>query len=986
MDDILTSDNYKEKKELVDINSGIEGTYSLTVPQKLNRNFNNPNTYIPRQLIFHKTGAGKTCTAVSIAEGFINYRNQNNLDYLVYFIGPGITRDIFIETLLGSCGNIANGRAPEEDNKYISNEDKEKLFQMSKKKSEKDVKEYRAFRKEKVFNKIYQAGYRIKSYQKIINETIDNFDNCVIIIDEVHNLLNQNNYYKFIKEVLEHSKNTRVILLTATPMYNSPKDIVDIINLLYKKNEEVSKADLFNQDGSLKEGSLGKIQDKLKGIVSYIPEQNQESREGFPMRIDIGKPLTVSETTLKTRIVRVPMSQVQFNVYKLLYNGLVTPDIRSIVNIVFPPSSSSKLGIYSDIENTLNLQTNEYKERYDVNVVKMKELEIEGGIFNLKNLHKYSGKYAECIRTIIEECYDGPNFIYSTRVHGWGIKMIGQILKENGFTEYDTLDNEYVRDYQTFKLVKKGPKVISAKYVLIHQDIDQDKRKEIIDLFNSIENRDGRLIKIIIGSQLTKESVTLKRVNYLHIFGYQDNFARLAQIIGRVVRYKSHDDVPNKVVYVRKYVSSLPYGETDFNPVLSANADPIVKKYAHKYSMEEIEYIRDELNYNIIEKIRDAISEISIENTIDYDKSVKKDSSTYFFYKEFEKYDIKQYIKQIFKKNIFISQENLVNNLNMYTEDMVIYTVNDMIKSSDLVINETGIEGYIIKLNDTFWFQPKGISNFSIDFNTRKFGTTSKSKDITDLVIEYNNNKDKTPDLNELLKTLEEAKTEAEFIDYISILDIDSRVLLVEKALIEYNKSASKKDKSIEPIYYSILKYYKNYLIDENELDEDFNNSNRDEYFTSMGVRDTIDPKKKLIGHNVDNYPKILVNGKFKKTTFDELGIEKKKFKNYKDNDIIVGYMDKNNKGEIVFKLRQTGYAAQKDKRLNPRGFVCGQTNDKNILLKIMSDLGMSVTSKDKKDKKIVDFCDEIQQELIKRQIEPGNKLRWYKDYRPDQN
>jgi Tol biopolymer transport system component len=48
------------------------------------------------------------------------------------------------------------------------------------------------------------------------------------------------------------------------------------------------------------------------------------------------------------KLLRAPMSPVQYATYKENYNGLMTSNIRSIINIVFPE------GIYTDIEKTIN--------------------------------------------------------------------------------------------------------------------------------------------------------------------------------------------------------------------------------------------------------------------------------------------------------------------------------------------------------------------------------------------------------------------------------------------------------------------------------------------------------------------------------------------------------------------------------------------------------------------------------------------------------
>jgi hypothetical protein len=947
------------KKELVSAYNANKITiddYGLENYQKLNRNYNNPNTYVPRHIIFHRTGAGKTCTAVQIAEQFINYRNINHIsDLLVYVIGNKISHDNFISEVTNECGNIANDKDPYADNKYISNEDKAILIKLSLDKSEKGIKEFRSFRKKKLYVRLSQAGYRFFSYQKIINSTVSNFNNSVVIIDEAHNLLNKNKYYDFVKSILEVSINTRIILLSATPMYNEPDDIVEFINILFKKDQELKHSDIFSSKSVLRPDGIKKIKEKLKGIVSYVGLT--EKSADFPVRVDIGKALPSVELDgisykPTTKLIRVQMSALQLKEYTALYNGLMTHDIRFITNLVFPE------GIYRDLEVSIASASNDYKKKYGINYNKR----FTGTALKVQNLVKYSPKYAKCISDLIDECYDGQNFIYNTFVHGSGIRLIGDVLRENGFTEYEHDTPEKYRSYKTFKYTTTD---IPAKYVLLHQDITPDKRKEIENTFNSKENIDGKLIKIIIGSQLTKESINLKRIRYVHILNYQENFSRMNQIIGRAIRYGSHADVADKHVYIRRYVSSI-----GLHSPQETKSTPKSAESQKSLSAEELEYVKDEKNYEIIKKIENAISSISIESML---SASTKDTSTYFFYRDHEVFDIKILIKKFFTVDVIIDKESLYEYLFNYDNDIVTYAINTMIKNVEPVTNENGIKGKIVKIGSNYLFQPFELDNPYIDYNSRKYGngTIMQSKDITNIVIEYNEEKGKSPDIAGILKTLDSTVDTDQFILELSTLSFNIRIALVEKSIIEYLHTKKK----IEPVYYRILRYFKNYLIDENMLSTDLNNSNHDDYFTSLTFSE-IDPKKKFIGHFVDSIPRIY-NGKAFEQSPDFFN--KKKSKTLKNNDFIIGYMDKTKSGDIVFKLKYTQQDSIHDRRMISRGFVCDQINDKSVIYKIMDKLGIERTAK---EEKIETYCEMIHKDLINKQLADKKGIRWFSDYK----
>jgi hypothetical protein len=85
-----------------------------------------------------------------------------------------------------------------------------------------------------------------------------------------------------INKVLTYSQNMRVILLTATPMYDRPQDIVPLLNylLLNDKRPSVSERDIFEPEGTLKD--RGRLVDVSRGYVSYVRGNDPNN---FPLRL-----------------------------------------------------------------------------------------------------------------------------------------------------------------------------------------------------------------------------------------------------------------------------------------------------------------------------------------------------------------------------------------------------------------------------------------------------------------------------------------------------------------------------------------------------------------------------------------------------------------------------------------------------------------------------------------------------------------------------
>ena len=61
--------------------------HKLQKQQTFLKNYINPITHYKNLLIFHGTGAGKTCSAISIAENHLNYDNTKK----VILLAPGDT-------------------------------------------------------------------------------------------------------------------------------------------------------------------------------------------------------------------------------------------------------------------------------------------------------------------------------------------------------------------------------------------------------------------------------------------------------------------------------------------------------------------------------------------------------------------------------------------------------------------------------------------------------------------------------------------------------------------------------------------------------------------------------------------------------------------------------------------------------------------------------------------------------------------------------
>jgi superfamily II DNA or RNA helicase len=454
-------------------------------------------------LVYHKIGAGKTCTAITIAEQF---KHKMNLVVVL----PAALIGNFKDELRGQCGN------------YLTNDEREELKNLSPK-----DEQYKLILKEA--DKRIEEYYTIYSYHKFVELCENNkikLKKTLLIIDEIQNMISENGpFYTNLKKVIDKSDSkTRIILLSATPMFDKPDEIALTLNLLKGPNEIPIGQDFYSsfvkqsKDGEeIKYDVINK--DKfakfLQNKISYYRGAQPQS---FPKTI--------------FNVVRCKMEPFQYKSYrtimdeetkgnfmgndilKLPTNFMLGP--RMISNIAFPNKKIGERGFAS----------------------------LVGANLKKHNILKFSKKFYKILNKINKA--EGPTFIYSNFKELGGIKALVQYLEYHGY-----------KNYKDFGVGKK-------RYAIWSGDEHHHVKEEIKHMFNKKENADGSKIKIILGSPSIKEGVSLLRVSQVHILEPYWNMSRILQIIGRAVRFCSHKDLPaaRRQVEVFLYLSVYPGEKT----------------------------------------------------------------------------------------------------------------------------------------------------------------------------------------------------------------------------------------------------------------------------------------------------------------------------------------------------------------------------------------------------------------------------------------
>ena len=343
-------DNTKSVEEEAEVlcNAQIE----LAPNQQFVRNFLSVETPYNSLLLYHGLGTGKTCSAISVAEEMRDYMKQMGItQQIIVIASPNVQENfrlqLFDERELREIEpGVWNIRACT-GNKFIKEINPMNMKGLTRDKIIKQIRRlisshylffgYNEFanyarthassigisQDDAVIQEVRRktgtaaAGTAAASFKKgrksaadiakaaemetLAIETLSVtklrklFANTLIIIDEVHNIrITDDNRDKRVAKILfqivQKVNNVRLLLLSGTPMYNSYKEIVWLINLmnLNDRRATIDIADVFDERGNFRldtEGrEIGKdlLIRKATGYVSFVRGENPYT---FPYRI-----------------------------------------------------------------------------------------------------------------------------------------------------------------------------------------------------------------------------------------------------------------------------------------------------------------------------------------------------------------------------------------------------------------------------------------------------------------------------------------------------------------------------------------------------------------------------------------------------------------------------------------------------------------------------------------------------------------------------
>lgn len=522
--------------------------------QKIVQRFLSPFTTFDRILLMWEMGSGKTCAAVSIAEG------------------------VFAQPELGINSAIYLARSDDLYKKFkiaLAEECTAGIYLPPGPKSKYSEKSWVNLRSRRISKR-----YQTETFETFVTHSIANlsadalrrkFSNKVFILDEIHNLkdtgqaetrqkkgktqkITTAKIYNGLLRLFEAVENVKIVFLSGTPMTNNAEEIGAIMQLLTGDRSIPTRGDFVaefmatNENGILevREDKLPELQQIFRGRVSYlrapsIPTEFRGERIG-----DLQHFLVSPD----------PASEHQLRSYTQAYakdTGRNLPDVdteegaqleasgifnasRQAALMVYPDGSWGRQGFEKYIKGSDSLFT---------------------GKPTVEDVYRLSSKYGTILRQLLD-MREGriprrKMFIFCKYLEGSGLLAFGEILSKFGWKRASSTAGTN-GDYFA---------IISGSRDQKGQNINR-----LISSFNSPNNVQGERLQILMGTEKLAEGYDLYDCDICHILTPHWNYAQTEQAIARIKRMGRHRRLAERqgsevVVKVWQHCMTTP----DNNPV-----------------------------------------------------------------------------------------------------------------------------------------------------------------------------------------------------------------------------------------------------------------------------------------------------------------------------------------------------------------------------------------------------------------------------------
>lgn len=367
-----------------------------------------------------------------------------------------------------------------------------------------------------------------------------------LIVDEAHALRNTGTARSaYVRGQADRAG--RVLALTGTPAYNRIEDWAPLVNILAGGRDQIPTkpsefAARYLREDKVPVGFVRRMLGARPGSVTRL-------REGDRLGKTLAKYVDVFDTDVEKpdrieQYIEVPMDAGQEKVYRAV-EGNIPANLRYKLRKNLPPSKTES--------RMLNA--------------------FYGGARQVANTPRpFSQIYTEPgakLRTaadnLIRAYKDNPSsfraLVYSNYIAA-GIEPYAELLEEEGIP-----------------------------YAVFDGSLSSRQKKEVVDAYNKGD------VPVILGTSSASEGLDLRGTSLIQVLEPHFNNARLEQVIGRGIRYRSHSHLPRerRRVLVQRYLSTLPERRGIIQRLLGIKPSPpsSIDQYLKSRSEEKDALTRD---------------------------------------------------------------------------------------------------------------------------------------------------------------------------------------------------------------------------------------------------------------------------------------------------------------------------------------------------------------------------------------------------------
>lgn len=573
------------------------------------------------------------------------------------------------------------------------------------------------------------------------------------MVDEAHNFI-RNVYsnisstggkraqviYDYIIQDKKENPDTRVVLLSGTPIINKPYEIALLFNLLrvncFPKSESEFNHLFISGSGyqTMNKNNKNLFQRRIMGLVSYYYGSTPDNF-----------------ATKTVHYVDIPMSEYQIDVYNYYEEiegkqalkakgkggGSTTYKsyTRQACNFVFPQISQNvsgetrprpgkfriserdaeKLGEGKELKKEGSdtvLHVSEYLTAMELfiteftnylDTVSKKDISSKYTIFddiavfrdkyksNFLEFHTKektkSGLYGamtNCSAKMTNIIFNimispGPTLVYSNYVLMEGLQVFKIYLKYFDF--YNWMDKK---------------EIIQGKqgYTEFHGSIKSwEDRYKGMEVYNSVDNKYGKIIKIMLISPAGAEGLSLSNVRQVHIMEPYWNEVRITQMIGRAIRFCSHRDLPmeERHVDVYRYRSVRPGSD----------------KFTTDQYIEDLARSKD----GLIQSFLSCVKEVAVDCVLNKNHNMMAEEYKCFQFDQDRLFD--QHIGPAYKENIYDDMK-LYNGLNSSKSTVMRIKV---MKIKAVMVTSKPDEDFTYSEPKFYWYYDKSHTIYDYDLH-----------------------------------------------------------------------------------------------------------------------------------------------------------------------------------------------------------------------------------------------------------------------------